>query len=109
MMLSGIQPFYSENVAPLVTKIVNEKPDYSADVWQWLSDEARDLVNKLLDKDSSKRPSAVEALDHPWFKIVPFTGLIENENNFDNEKIRNNSKLTLSITRSLLDRQSMRL
>ncbi|TNV87236.1 hypothetical protein FGO68_gene17205 [Halteria grandinella] len=34
---------------------------------QFCSNEARDLMKKLLNKDMSKRPTAIQALSHPWF------------------------------------------
>ena len=32
------------------------------------SDEVMDLLDKLFEKNPDKRPSAKEALNHPWFK-----------------------------------------
>lgn len=43
-----------------------EELDTSGKAWQSLSPEAVDFVRQLLVKDPSKRPSAVEALQHPW-------------------------------------------
>lgn len=31
------------------------------------SNEARDILKKLLSKDVLKRPTAIQALSHPWF------------------------------------------
>jgi serine/threonine protein kinase len=39
-------------------------------VWTKISDYAKDLINKLLTIDPSKRPSAGEALRHPWLLII---------------------------------------
>lgn len=36
--------------------------------WADVSDEAKDLVRKLLTYDPNKRPSALEAYNHPWIK-----------------------------------------
>lgn len=36
--------------------------------WDEVSDEAKDLVRKLLAYDPAKRISAAEALQHPWIK-----------------------------------------
>ena len=35
-----------------------------------MSDEAKDLVRKLLTYDPNKRMSALEAYNHPWIKEV---------------------------------------
>ena len=39
-----------------------------AELWADISAEAKDLVAMLLDKDPITRPSATDALSHPWFK-----------------------------------------
>ena len=36
--------------------------------WPIISDQAKDLVKKLLEIDDKKRISAEEALKHPWFE-----------------------------------------
>ena len=36
--------------------------------WDRLSKESKDLVSRMLQKDPAKRLSAVEALEHDWFK-----------------------------------------
>ncbi|KAJ3105213.1 hypothetical protein HDU97_008367 [Phlyctochytrium planicorne] len=35
-----------------------------------ISDDAKDLLSKCLDSDSSSRPTAEQALQHPWFSSV---------------------------------------
>lgn len=41
-------------------------PYINSDLRQF-SAEAKDLLRQLLAKDPSKRPSAIQALSHPWF------------------------------------------
>ena len=36
-------------------------------VWKYKSQTARDLIEKLLQKNPDKRITAVQALNHPWF------------------------------------------
>lgn len=45
-----------------------KKGNYDADdpIWEGISDDAKDLVAKLLTVDSAKRLTADEALQHPW-------------------------------------------
>jgi len=38
-----------------------------------ISEEGRDLLNQLLEKDPKNRISARDALSHPWFKKEEFT------------------------------------
>lgn len=35
-------------------------------VWSNVSDDAKDFISQLLIKDQDKRPSAEQALQHPW-------------------------------------------
>ena len=36
------------------------------EIWHSISEEAKDLVSKLMDRDVNTRLTAVEALAHPW-------------------------------------------
>lgn len=54
-----------------------KKGNYDADdpIWEGISDDAKDLVAKLLTVDSAKRLTANEALQHPWVqKSEPSAG-----------------------------------
>ena len=42
--------------------------DISEPEWADISNEAKDLVGKLLTYDPDKRISAIDALNHPWIK-----------------------------------------
>ena len=40
-----------------------------AKIWDNISDEAKDLVMKMLAHDQNERLTAHEALQHPWLKV----------------------------------------
>ena len=40
---------------------------FSDECWSFVSDDAKDLINKLLVVDPSKRYTCEQALKHPWF------------------------------------------
>lgn len=40
--------------------------DFTKSTWAHVSPEARDCVQRLLARDADARPSAIEALQHPW-------------------------------------------
>ena len=42
------------------------KFSFSDPCWNNISDKAKDLITQLLTYDVEKRPSAEEALKHPW-------------------------------------------
>jgi calcium-dependent protein kinase len=67
-MLSGVLPFKHSNPKVLATTIKEGKVDCSRGVWKKLSNEASDLVLKLLRVNPQLRLSATEALAHPWLK-----------------------------------------
>lgn len=51
--------------------IINGDYKYEPDIyWQGVSQAARDFIDSLLTTDASKRLSATQALQHPWFKIL---------------------------------------
>mmetsp|Transcript_32446 Transcript_32446/g.75384 ORF Transcript_32446/g.75384 Transcript_32446/m.75384 type:complete len:328 (-) Transcript_32446:92-1075(-) len=66
MLLSGYPPFHGLEWY-VVSKIKAGEPDWSYQKrWKHASNEAVDLVRKLLLTDPQKRPGAAEALRHPW-------------------------------------------
>lgn len=48
--------------------ILADEPSFKRSCWHDVSDEAKDFVTQLLNKDPTKRPSAHEALQHPWLQ-----------------------------------------
>ena len=40
-----------------------------ARIWDNISDEAKDLVKKMLANDQNERLTVHEALDHPWLRV----------------------------------------
>ena len=75
VMLSGEPPFYGDDDDEIYKKILTEEVQFNQKEWENISDEAKDLVKKLLKKDYKSRLSAVDALSHPWIQ------------NIDNQKI----------------------
>jgi calcium-dependent protein kinase len=69
-LLCGKPPFYGQSPYATFDKILNEQHDFNGKGWALVSESAKDLINKLLEKSVNKRPSAEEALNHPWFKEI---------------------------------------
>jgi calcium-dependent protein kinase len=67
VLLSGYLPFGGNSAAEIISRVRKNKPSYSQENWEKVSPEGLDLVQRLLEGDSNRRPSAVEALRHPWF------------------------------------------
>jgi len=67
VLLCGYLPFDDENDFVMQWKILHEDIDTPSS----LSDEARDLLSRMLQKDGSCRLSIREILSHPWFRTCP--------------------------------------
>ena len=68
-MLTGSQPFIDDNLQKLVDKIKNEEPQYNLKIFDKITNEAKDLLKLMLQKDPSHRPSAQECLQHTWISL----------------------------------------
>ena len=68
VMLSGQYPFKSQTYEEVVHK--NFECEINFDFKYKITEEAKDLLQKILQKDFNQRYSATEALNHPWFKQV---------------------------------------
>ena len=80
LMLCGKQPFNGENDDEIYENIKMCKVDFNDEEWDNISSDAKDLIKKLLIKDTNKRYSAKKALNHPW--------IVKNKNQvkIDNQK-----------------------
>jgi len=67
VMLSGDLP-YGDSIDAICD---GGPPDFSSKVWQHVSDEAKDLIMRLLNRDLKERWTAHRALRHPWFEGRP--------------------------------------
>lgn len=71
-LLTGRFPFddRSNPINPSLSKvwkaILTDELDFGRSHWAGISDEAKDFVKMLLNKDPKARPTAREALKHPW-------------------------------------------
>jgi len=73
-MLNGLPPFYDEDVQEMYTKILSAE----LEIPEFISDEAADLLVKLLERDPSKRlqhPPQIKG--HPFFAKIDWKLLLE--------------------------------
>lgn len=66
VLLWGYPPFYGQDAKELFINIYNVNYDFADEDWDFISDEAKDFVSKLLVKDPSERMTIDEALAHSW-------------------------------------------
>ena len=69
-MLTGVTPFAGSNDKDTINKISNKILNYYDKPFTQVSEPVRDLMQKCLEKNPHKRPSAMDLLTHPWFNEV---------------------------------------
>jgi len=69
ILLSGEPPFNGQTDEAIVERIRIGEYSFEGDRWAEVSDEAKDLINSILCKESD-RISAGEAFQHPWFELI---------------------------------------
>ncbi|XP_010673649.2 calcium-dependent protein kinase 8 [Beta vulgaris subsp. vulgaris] len=70
ILLCGVPPFWAETEQGVAQAIIRSVVDFKRDPWPKVSDNAKDLVKKMLDPDPNKRLTAQEVLDHPWLQNI---------------------------------------
>lgn len=68
ILLGGVPPFWAETEKGIFDAIIEGKLDLESAPWPSISDAAKDLIKKMLTKDTKKRITAAEVLEHPWMK-----------------------------------------
>ena len=84
-LLHGHTPFVREYVDDTIHEIQSASPDISGDIDQF----AQDFLRKCLSKNPKERPSAKEALKHPFMLRTssrPVTPKINLNNSFEDDK-----------------------
>ncbi|XP_041021557.1 calcium-dependent protein kinase 11-like isoform X2 [Juglans microcarpa x Juglans regia] len=66
ILLSGVPPFWAETETGIFRQILQGKLDFESAPWPSISESAKDLIRKMLERDPTKRISAHEVLCHPW-------------------------------------------
>jgi len=70
MLLSGYFPIGGSTVEETFKMTLEFKePNFRADLWKGVSNEAKDLLKKMMDPNYETRITAAAALEHPWFKM----------------------------------------
>ncbi|CAD8165795.1 unnamed protein product [Paramecium octaurelia] len=66
-MLSGQLPFNADYLNDLIDNIKEAKINFPVELFEGVSNEAKDLITQLLQKDWALRPHPDSALKHEWF------------------------------------------
>jgi calcium-dependent protein kinase len=68
MLLSGTPPFDGFDDQSILQKVKIGKYNLEGETWDIISNEAKDLINKMLTYSPENRITAEDALKHDWFK-----------------------------------------
>eukprot|EP01061_Rhynchopus_euleeides_P010991 TRINITY_DN20565_c0_g1_i1.p1 TRINITY_DN20565_c0_g1~~TRINITY_DN20565_c0_g1_i1.p1 ORF type:complete len:595 (+),score=224.00 TRINITY_DN20565_c0_g1_i1:230-1786(+) len=79
VMLSGRFPFSAPGNSrnALFNLIISAELRFHGQVWDGVSDDAKDFIRKLLTKDPHARPSAADALQHRWITGVELSAPLQ--------------------------------
>jgi len=66
LLLCGFPPFYGESLPEVFEQIMKAEFDFPEPYWNTITNDAKDLIQKLLVVDAKKRLTATQALTHPW-------------------------------------------
>ncbi|KAJ0977171.1 hypothetical protein J5N97_012645 [Dioscorea zingiberensis] len=68
ILLCGVPPFWAETDEGIARAIIRSVIDFERDPWPKVSDNAKDLVRRMLDPNPYTRLTAEEVLEHPWLQ-----------------------------------------
>ncbi|KVH91464.1 hypothetical protein Ccrd_006509 [Cynara cardunculus var. scolymus] len=80
ILLCGVPPFWAETEQGVAQAIIRSVIDFKRDPWPKVSENAKDLVKKMLNPDPKRRLTAQQVLEHPWLldaKAAPNVSLGE--------------------------------
>ena len=92
IMLVGTPPFNGEEDDDILRAVSIGKYETSYPQYQSLSENAKDLITKLLKFNPSERITASEALKHPWFNTEDIKNIDYLDENVAREMISNMEK-----------------
>ena len=73
MIICGYYPFYGDSTNEIVKHVASGKFDFPSPEWDVVTASAKEFISALLTVDPKERPSALEAIEHPW--IVKHTAV----------------------------------
>ena len=68
ILLCGYAPFDGETDEEIHSKVLEGKFEFPEEDWKNVTDEAKNLIKKMLTMDIDKRISALETMKDPWFQ-----------------------------------------
>ncbi|KAF4686915.1 hypothetical protein FOZ60_004682 [Perkinsus olseni] len=85
ILLCGYPPFYADNDTDILKRVRRGKYTFPDEDWKDISDDAKDLIRKLLTYDQGNRWTAEQALKHRWIQTMAATDFHGDKN--DHKKV----------------------
>ena len=98
--LCGFPPFYAESDDQLYRDIKAGKFEFTRPFWDPISEQAKDVLKKMMVVDPKKRATINELLQHPWLKPAP----AKPTQNFD---LRRGRRYSIKETQVALAKQTI--
>lgn len=73
ILLSGEPPFYGDTPSQIMRKVREGVYSMDQQSWRFVSEQGKDLVQKLMDPDPVTRITLEEALAHPWWSVAAYS------------------------------------
>ncbi|CAD8209837.1 unnamed protein product [Paramecium octaurelia] len=68
IMLCGFPPFNGKNDKEILRNVLFGEYEFEPEFWDTISDDAKNLIRKMLNRDFTQQISAKEALNDPWIQ-----------------------------------------
>ncbi|CAE8619659.1 unnamed protein product [Polarella glacialis] len=68
LILGGSHPFNGDSAKQVAKSVRKGRFSLDDSCWQVISDDAKDLIHRLLEKDAQTRITAAQAQDHVWLR-----------------------------------------
>lgn len=85
--LSGQFPFFGEDEEEYYASVMQQELEFPEEDWKHASEEAKDFIRGLLEKEPEKRLAAVEALRHRWVTDETIEDVDTGKGKNDEEKL----------------------
>lgn len=68
VLLSGEPPFGGVEDIDILKNVLYGKLEFTKSVWRGITESAKKLIRKLIERDPQKRISVAEAMEDLWFR-----------------------------------------
>jgi len=70
VLISGEYPYNADSVSMLYDTIQAKDVEFPEKKWEYISDDIKDLLERMINRSPGLRISLEECLEHKWFKNV---------------------------------------